>query len=220
MSITKKLPRKKKAAKKSDLYFATVTDIATHYEVSITMAQRWQRENAKDFPKETQQGYDRKQVDKFLEDHNYGPYGRFARNGNGRIPPTVTWTEARIKETLERAELQRIKKEDAEINLEVKRGKILLADDVLETHKRIASTVLTIFEQIPDSIAREIGGEVPANVRIRITNATARILRDGLGAVEEFLREESEAAKKSDFRKPGSGIEPRRGRPRKRKKKG
>ena len=99
---------------------------------------------------------------------------------------------ARIKNLATRTKRDEIAAESEQIELELKRGALLLAESVEELFREVAATSVTILDGIEDAIDREMPEKCPSEdswktIRERSMAAAKKVARDVLLQMERLI---------------------------------
>ncbi len=167
-------------------YASSFDDIAKHFDVTRHTVREWSRRAG--FPAKTKKGWNLNKIDSWLQQKSLGPYRQQQTASIELDGQLTTLVEARIRKTIESAERDRIAKEKALIDLEQTKGNFLITDDVRARDQLIAASVITILEQIPYTVLRQLPENMRKQTRKRIFTDTTRVIRDALAAIEEMVR--------------------------------
>lgn len=143
-----------------------------------------------DFPKKSAKGYDIEACRSFCEKHGRGQY-RKGSGGESTSVGGVTLTEAKIKDTIEHAENERIKKERQIVEQARELGQILLLEDVQADVAKIIATVTECASALSTAIDRALPERPPSakvwgEIRTKAIALADKLPRDIGAAVSEL----------------------------------
>ena len=115
--------------------------------------------------------------------------GRGGRASRYSLPQCVQWVLERelqargdegeeLKPQLERAKLDRKRREELELKIRVRRGELVEVDAVRAEYADLAAAVKARLRSIPDAVADQLVGQAPAAVKVLL-----------LGRIDDALRE-------------------------------
>lgn len=104
---------------------------------------------------------------------------------------------ARLSNLATRTRRDEITSEIESIELEKKRGSILLAEDVLELFRRVAATSMTILDGLEDAIDRELPEKCPSEeawreLKERALRTSRQIARDVASQIRMLVEKDAE----------------------------
>ena len=137
-----------------------------------------------------EKGYDLDACREFAKRNARGPYRR-GSGGEATAVGGVTLTEAKIRDTLEHAENERIKKERQLVEQAKELGQIVLLDDVQRDFAKIIATVSECSAAVSTAIDRALPDSVPAAdawpaLRGRLIEIAEKLPRDIGAAVNDL----------------------------------
>ena len=169
-------------------YASTQADLAKKLGVTRATIIEWARDDK--FPKKTRNGYNVDRARAYAEKNQLGTF-RVGRGGKSATVGGVTLVEAKIKDTLEHAENERIKKERQLVEQAKELDEVLDRDEVRRLYMQTIATSSAVQDALTDAVDRAMPDQAPSaaawpEIRERIMELHRKSTRDMAAAMQEL----------------------------------